>query len=250
MNETWAIAVALVGFVSLTHIFAPRILDSRLLNKTTSRQDAVASFAGGVGVAYVFVHMLPELADGELAFTQVDIPIFVPDLFVQSSLFFVALIGLVAFYFLDAKAESQPDGSQKLYRIHLGMVSVLSFIFAYTTYDRIEIGVDFAILFAIVMSLHFILTDRGMARAHPNHFRREDRWVLTLALALGLVVSFIAPPPNELWVAIPTAFLGGAVLMGIFREELPNVSVARLGWFTTAVALFSALLLWASYVTL
>ena len=162
----------------------------------------------------------------------------------------MALIGLVTFYFLDAKAESKPNGSQQLYRIHLGMNALLSLIFAYTNFDRIEIGADFAVLFALVMSLHFILIDRGMVRAHPKHFRREDRWVLSAALALGLLLSFIAPPPNELWVAIPMGFLGGAVLMGVFREELPSVKVARLGWFTFAVGLFSSLLIWASYTTL
>ncbi len=250
MSSTWALAIGLTAFVSLTHIFAPRILEHKLLNKTTSRQDAIASFSGGVAIAYVFVHMLPELADGERAFAQVGIPEAVPNLFVQSSLFFVALIGLVTFYFLDVKAESKPNGSKRLYRIHLGMVAVLSLIFSYTNFDRIEIGADFAVLFAIVMSLHFILTDRSLARAHPHHFRRKDRWVLSASLAVGLLVSFFVPPPNELWVAIPTAFLGGAVIMGVFREELPNVNVARLGWFAFAIALFSGLLIWVSYTTI
>lgn len=247
--SVWALAIALTIFLALTHIFAPSILDSRLLNKTPLRQDAVASFSGGVAVAYVFVHMLPELADGELAFADVTIPDAIPDLFIQSALFLVALIGLVVFYAFDAKAAESKDGSKSLYRANLIMIGVLSLIFSYTNPDRIELGADFAILFAIVMSLHFVLSDRGLARAHPNHFRRKDRWVLTAFLFAGLALSYFVPPPNELFVAIPTAFLGGAVLMAVFREELPNVSVARLGWFTSGVALFSALLLWASYIS-
>jgi hypothetical protein len=247
--SVWALAIVLTAFLALTHVFAPSILDSQLLNKTPQRQDAVASFSGGVAVAYVFVHMLPELADGELAFADVTIPDAIPDLFVQSALFLVALVGLVIFYAFDAKAAESKDGSQTLYRANLIMVGVLSLIFSYTNHDRIELGADFAILFAIVMSLHFVLSDRGLARAHPKHFRRKDRWVLTAFLFAGLALSYFAPPPNELFVAIPTAFLGGAVLMAVFREELPSVSVARLGWFTSGVALFSALLLWASYVS-
>lgn len=248
-TSVWVLAIALTGFLALTHLFAPAILDSEFLTKNSRRQDAVASFAGGVAVAYVFVHMLPELADGELAFSQIDIPDAIPDLFIQSALFLVALVGLVVFYAFDAKAESSTAGSRKLYRANLIMVGVLSLIFSYTNPDRIRLGADFAILFAIVMSLHFVLSDRGLARAHPQHFRRKDRWVLTAFLFAGLVLSYIAPPPNELFVAIPTAFLGGAVLMTVFREELPSVNVARLGWFTAGVTLFSALLLWASYVS-
>jgi hypothetical protein len=38
--------------------------------------------------------------------------------------------------------------------------------------------------------------------------------------------------------------------MGVFREELPSVKVARLGWFALAVGVFSTLLIWASYTTL
>ena len=247
--SVWALAIVLTAFLALTHVFAPTILDSQLLNKTARRQDAVASFAGGVAVAYVFVHMLPELADGELAFANITIPGAIPDLFVQSALFLVALVGLVVFYAFDAKAAESKDGSKTLYRANLIMVGVLSLIFSYTNPDRIELGADFAILFAIVMSLHFVLSDRGLARTHPNHFRRKDRWVLTAFLFAGLALSYFAPPPNELFVAIPTAFLGGAVLMSVFREELPSVSVARLGWFTSGVALFSALLLWATYIS-
>lgn len=247
--SVWALAIALTVFLALTHVFAPSILDSRLLNKTPLRQDAVASFAGGVAVAYVFVHMLPELADGELAFANITIPDAIPDLFVQSALFLVALVGLVIFYAFDAKAAESKDGSKALYRANLIMIGVLSLIFSYTNPDRIELGADFAILFAIVMALHFVLSDRGLARAHPRHFRRKDRWVLTAFLFGGLALSYFLPPPNELFVAIPTAFLGGAVLMAVFREELPSVSVARLGWFTFGVGLFSALLLWASYIS-
>jgi hypothetical protein len=43
--------------------------------------------------------------------------------------------------------------------------------------------------------------------------------------------------------------LGGAILMTVFREELPNVNVTRLGWFTAGVTLFTGLLLWATYIT-
>lgn len=244
----WVLAVVLAAFLALTHLFAPAILGSRLLNATASRQDAVASFSGGVAVAYVFVHMLPELADGERAFTGVTIPDAVPDLFVQSSLFLVALIGVVIFYALDAKAEESTDSTRTLYITHLILIGILNLIFAYTNPTRIELGPDFAILFTIVMSLHFVLSDRALARAHPEHFRSTDRWVLTAFLFAGLVLSYFAPPPNELFVAIPTAFLGGAVLLTVFREELPSVSVARLGWFAAGAGIFSVLLLWASLV--
>ncbi len=245
----WVLAIGLTAFVALTHLFAPAILDSRFLNVSTRRQDAVASVAGGVAVAYVFVHMLPELADGELAFKDINISDAIPDLFIQSSLFLVALLGLVTFYALNAKADSDKNSSQIQYRTHLLLVGVLSFIFSYTNPDRIKLGADFAVLFAVVMSLHFVLSDRELARAYPQHFRREDRWILTAFLFAGLVISYVAPPPNELFVAIPTAFLGGAVLMTVFRDELPSLSVARLGWFTGAVAFFSALLLWATYIS-
>jgi hypothetical protein len=247
--EVWLLALGLTVFVALTHVFAPAILDSRLLNNPTTRQVSIASFSGGAAVAYVFVHLLPQLADGERAFANVSVADAVPDLFIQSSLFFVALIGLVVFYAFDAKAEELGNGSEILYRTHLITVGILSFIFSYTTPERIEIGPDFAILFAIVMSLHFILTDRGLARAHPEHFARSDRWVLTGFLFAGLILAYIAPPPNELFVAIPTAFLGGAILMTVFREELPSVNVTRLGWFAAGVALFTGLLLWATYIT-
>jgi len=131
------LAIVLTAFVSLTHIAAPRILDSKILNRTQSRQDAVASFAGGVAIAYVFVHLLPELADGEQAFTQVGVIEEVPDLFIQSSLFFVALIGLVTFSSWMPR-RNPTQRFKQLYRIHLGMVATLSFIFRTRTLTELK----------------------------------------------------------------------------------------------------------------
>jgi hypothetical protein len=73
--------------------------------------------------------------------------------------------------------------------------------------------------------------------------------VLTAFLFAGLILAYVAPPPNELFVAIPTAFLGGAILMTVFREELPSVNVTRLGWFSSGVVFYTGLLLWATYIT-
>ena len=49
----------------------------------------------------------------------------------------------------------------------------------------------------------------------------------------------------DLHLAIATAYLGGGLLMAVFREELPAVNRTRLGWFVAGAASMTSLLLLA-----
>ena len=55
----WLIALALTIALAAAHFFAFRV--STLPSKT---QDVLASVGGGAAIAYIFIHLMPELAVG------------------------------------------------------------------------------------------------------------------------------------------------------------------------------------------
>jgi hypothetical protein len=231
------IAVALAGL----HLAAPHIRKLPLVP-----EGVTGSFAGGLAVAYVFLHLLPEIAEGnEAVGERLEDVIEVTPLF-DLGIFVVALAGFTAFYGLDRlattrRAHGRPD-SAAAYWVHLGAFGFYNTLITYTMALRVETGYLFAILFAIAMGLHFVLTDRHLEEHYPRRFDSSGRVVLAGALLLGWLLSAVFAPTSTVVVAILTALLGGSVLLNVFREELPSDRGSSFPWFLAGMVLYSILL--------
>ena len=79
-----------------------------LASQSDLQQQRWASLGGGAGLAYVFVHLLPELASGgsELSETIEIIP-YAPINLVEALLFFVTLLGVLVVFSIDILAQHQ-----------------------------------------------------------------------------------------------------------------------------------------------
>jgi hypothetical protein len=53
-------------------------------------------------------------------------------------------------------------------------------------------------------------------------------------------------PVSDLTLAVATAFVGGGMLMSVFREELPDANGSRLGWFSFGLLSMTTLLPFAT----
>ncbi|PVZ06876.1 hypothetical protein [Actinomycetospora cinnamomea] len=231
------------------HLGAPRI---RTLPLVPER--ATGSFAGGLAVAYVFLHLLPEIAEGNEALGEALSDVVRPTPMVDLAIFLVALAGFTAFYGLERLAERHGDqagrgpraeavpGSSGVYWLHLGSFLVYNFLITYTMALRLRTGVAFAVLFTVAMGLHFVLTDRGLAEHYPVRFRRSGRVALAVALLVGWAVSALFAPSSALLVALLTALLGGSILLNVFKEELPSGRHSSFAWFLVGLVVYSALL--------
>jgi hypothetical protein len=243
-----SLAIALV--LAALHLAAPRI---RGLPFVPER--ATGSFAGGLAVAYVFLHLLPELAAGNEAIGEALSDVLQPTPLVDLGIFLVALAGFTAFYGLERLADRrtavaagpQPDGravepGAGIYRLHLASFMVYNALITYTMALRLRTGVLFAVLFTVAMGLHFVLTDRGLAERYPRQFSTRGRLLLAAALVLGWVLSAVLAPTSALLVALLTALLAGSILLNVFKEEIPSDRRSSFGWFVTGLVLYSALL--------
>jgi hypothetical protein len=233
------VAVFLAGL----HLAAPKIRKLPFVPET-----ATGSFAGGLAVAYVFLHLLPEIATGNEAIGEALSDVIEPTPLFDLAIFLVALIGFTIFYGLErissrhSETGSQTRRTGAAYWLHLGSFMVYNVLITYTMALRLETGLLFAILFAIAMGLHFVLTDRNLNEHYPRRFSRTGNILLAGSLLLGWALSALFAPTSTVLVAVLTALLGGSILFNVFKEEIPSGKASSFGWFLTGMAIYAALL--------
>lgn len=236
-------ALALAVVLAVLHLAAPRI---RGLPFVPER--ATGSFAGGLAVSYVFLHLLPEIAEGNEAVGELLSDVVRPTPLTDLGIFVVALAGFAAFYGLERLADrdvrrgGRAEPGAEVYRLHLGSFLVYNVLITYTMALRVRTGVLFALLFTLAMGLHFVLTDRGLATRYPRRFARSGRTALAAALLAGWALSALLAPTSTVLVAVLTALLGGSILLNVFKEELPSASRSSFGWFLAGLTLYAGLL--------
>jgi hypothetical protein len=248
------IAAALTVVLAGLHLAAPWI---RRLPMVPERY--TGSFAGGLAVAYVFLHLLPEIAAGNEAIGEALQDVIEPTPLLELAIFLVALAGFTLFYGLERLATAHgardalpaaapaPGGERTVetagvYALHLGAFMVYNALITYTMVLRVRTGVAFAVLFTVAIGLHFLLTDRSLTEHYPRRFRTHGRLQLAAALVLGWLLAAVAAPTSTVVVALLTAFIGGTTLLNVFKEEVPSNRSSSFGWFTTGLVLYAVLL--------
>ncbi|MGX5653791.1 hypothetical protein ACWKWC_03370 [Geodermatophilus nigrescens] len=252
-QSVWG-ALLIAVLLAALHRAAPRI---RKLPAVPER--ATGSFAGGLAVAYVFLHLLPEIAEGNEAIGEALSDVVQPTPLTDLGIFVVALAGFAAFYGLQRLADRRaprPVGGEEgtpgagggarepagVYWLHLGSFMVYNALITYTMALRLRTGLAFAVLFTVAMGLHFVLTDRSLEEHYPHRFPRSGRLLLAAALLVGWLVSAVLAPSSALAVALLTALLGGSILLNVFKEELPSTGRSSYPWFLVGLLLYGGLL--------
>ncbi len=245
--EALSAPASLVGGLILTLVLAAlHFLAPRLRRLPGVPEAATASFAGGISVAYVFLHLLPELAEGNREVAEALRRQVEASPLLDLAIFLIALLGFVVFYGLERLATRSAgpatDPPRGVFALHLGSFAVYNALITYTMPLRVRTGIVFALLFSLAMGLHFVLTDRGLERQYPRRFRASGGLVLGVALLGGWVLAAVLAPTNVLVVSLMTAFLAGSILLNVFKEEIPSERESRFGWFLVGVAGYAVLL--------
>ena len=239
-SHLW-VAFASTLFLMLFHYLSPWFA-----NHLPGDGRSFVSFAGGVAVAYVFLHMLPDLVEynkpiGEfLLNTQWLTP------FTELLIYIVALFGFLIYYGFDLLAERYRDEGHAdglVYGLHLAMFCLYNFLITYTMSLRALLSMPATFVFTFAMALHFVLTDRKFCRFYAARFKNFGRFLLMSALLVGWLCSVIFDPVNVLVSAFMLAFLAGSVLLNVFREELPAARLTHYSWFSFGILLITITLL-------
>ena len=201
------------------------------------------SAAGGVSVAYIFLHLFPELNKGQAHLKELETLEFL-----KHHIYLIALAGLIIFYGLEravitAKEENIKDEARAgIFWVHIGSFAVYNALIGYILYQREEGTLEEMLLYAVAMALHFIINDIGLLEHHNEAYRKYGRWVLVGSLLAGWATGLILPLPESV-IMMVLAFIGGGVILNVLKEELPEKRKSRYWAFILGAGAYSILLL-------
>ncbi len=236
ISGLFAIGLAIIHLYAGKLRFLDRIPRSRWL-----------SMASGVSVAYVFVHLLPELNERQEAIAQTGVLSFL-----EHHVYLMALSGLAIFYGLERavresrehnKASGEKDVADPgIFWLHIGSFALYNGLIGYLLLHREEPGIQSLFLFFIAMGLHFIVNDFGLRQDHKHTYHKIGRWILAAAIIVGWVIGY-GTEISEAAIAVLFAFLAGGVILNVLKEELPEERKSRFWAFALGTAVYTALLL-------
>lgn len=233
-------AIALV----IVHLFSGKL---RFLRATP--RSRWLSFGSGVSVAYVFVHILPELSQAQVTLqSSVNIEL----AFLEHHVYLVALLGLAVFYGLERFATQSRQHSQKIgkgdvtssgvFWIHIASFAVYNALIGYLLVHREESDLKSLFFFSFAIALHFVVNDNGLRENHKQIYDHIGRWLLAAAIIVGWVIG-ISTVIHQAAVAVLFAFLAGGIVLNVLKEELPQERESRFWAFAWGAIGYAIVLL-------
>jgi zinc transporter ZupT len=204
------------------------------------------SAAGGVAVAYVFLHVLPELAEGQRTVRE---HLAGASVLSGRHVYLIALVGLAAFYGLERLVRSARRGGagdaaipRGLFWLHLGSFALYNVILSYLLLHREDPTPAGLVLYFVAIGLHLMTTDFGLRQDAPAGYDRVARWVLSAAVLAGWLLG-VSIDVAEPAVAMLFAFLAGGIVLNVLKEELPEERESRFGAFALGAGGYALVLL-------
>lgn len=226
------------------------LLASRLRFLQTVPRNRWLSFGSGVSVAYVFVHILPDLSEAqETILESVDAELLG---FLEHHVYLVALLGLAVFYGLERaanlsrqqnrEASNEDITSPGFFWLHIASFAVYNALIGYLLVHREVPGLTSLLFFAMAMALHFVVNDYGLREHHKKMYDRSGRWILAAAVVAGWAIGS-GTKLSQAAIAVLFAFLAGSVVLNVLKEELPEERESQFWAFALGAGGYAALLL-------
>lgn len=236
---------ALAGLLALglaaVHLFASKL---RFLDVTP--RSRWLSMAGGAAVAYVFLHLFPELALAQESLEDRG------PFDTGHEIYLLSMAGLVAFYGLERAAkvsrhERRQAGDEDVpgpgvFWLHVVSFALYNAFVGYLLLHREDPTRRGLLLFSLAMALHFLVNDYGLRKDHRDQYDRVGRWILSAAVLLGWGIGTQAEI-GELPLALLFAFLAGGIVLNVLKEELPAERESRFSAFVLGAGGYAAILL-------
>ncbi len=207
------------------------------------------SAASGISVAYVFVHLLPDLAEEQETIREAVETGFS---FLEYHVYLVALVGLATFYGLDRAAKvsrrrRQNSGKEDsteagVFWLHVASFSAYNALIGYLLLHRETPGIQSLFFFAFALGLHFIVNDYGLRKNHKGLYDGVGRWILAVAILVGWIIGLFSEI-SEAALAVLFAFLAGGIILNVLKEEIPEERESSFGAFALGATFYAAILL-------
>ncbi len=243
MNVSALLTLGMAVLLAGAHLLAGKL---RFLKGIP--RNAWLSFAGGVSVAYVFVHILPELKESQEAIAEADTAAWLG--FLEHHAYLMALLGLTLFYGLERAALMDRPGGRRsnaatsagTFWLHVISFTLYNAVIGYLLVHREDQSLHSLLFFTLALGFHFVVNDFGLREHHQHRYDRLGRWVLSAAVLAGWGVGQ-GVGINEAALALLFSFLAGGIVLNVLKEELPEERHSRFWAFALGCIVYAALLL-------
>lgn len=205
------------------------------------------SLSSGISVAYVFIHILPDLSEAQQEFES-NIVIS----FLEHHVYIAALVGMVSFYGLERLAKdsrekniAEGDGDSTepgIFALHMVSFTLYNLLIGYLLLHREDSSIGSLLLYAIAIGTHLLVNDYGLRNNHKGAYQKVGRWVLAAAIITGWSIGtqlYI----GEAALAVVFALLAGSIILNVLKEELPEERQSRFWIFALGTSSYAAILL-------
>lgn len=219
----------------------------RLRSESRSRHWITAS--AGASVAYVWLHIIPELSEAQGTFTSITRDMRLP--MPEFRIYLAGLLGFVLFYGLEhmswsrvdlaGRASGQTGRENLIYKLRLGGFVAYGGLVSYLMVRDSERGPLSLLTYLIAMGLHFIVVNHSFGEEYGDKYDRGGRWLLAFAvLAGGFIGKFALLPEHTILTLL--GFVAGAVIENNTMMELAKGKGGRFWAFFAGAMGYSLLL--------
>lgn len=238
----WATGGVAIAF-ALIHLYGYRL---KFLDITP--RSSWLSLSSGISVAYVFIHVLPELNEAQYNLQSSTALLS----FLEHHVYVAALLGMVAFYGLERIAKesrekniAEGDGDVTdlgVFSLHMVSFTVYNLLIGYLLLHKQDSSITNLILYAIAIGTHLLVNDYGLRDNHKGAYKKVGRWILAAATITGWVIG-TQQPINEAALAVVFALLAGSIILNVLKEELPEERQSRFWIFALGAVSYAGVLL-------
>jgi hypothetical protein len=207
------------------------------------------SFAGGTSVAFVFVHLMPELQQAQSVVAEEVGEVLG---WIEHHVYVAALVGVLTYYGAEyaalqrtGRSSRAKEGSREaagFFWVHLALFAVLNGLLGYLLVREAGRGwLGLAVLW-LALALHLFANDFALREHHRADYHRWGRWILAAGVLTGWGVGTFAPL-HEAVFAVPLAFAAGGIVLNALKEELPSEREGRFLSFALGAAVYAGLVL-------
>jgi len=201
------------------------------------------SIAAGVSVAWVFIDLLPEIAEGQERFSTGSHRGLA--LFPEQTIFVAAMLGFVLFYGLEcmvsASAEEK-EPSLVFSSLRIAAFAGYSSLIAYLLIHNPWRSVPALLLYSLAMAFHFLLVCHSLFSDRNGTHLSPWQWTLALSVMVGWFAGILTSIPEQ-WLARITGFVCGGVIMNTLVVELPEGRGGLFWPFVLAALAYSLVLI-------
>jgi hypothetical protein len=221
----------------------------RLLWRTGYR--TLVSVAGGAAVAYVFIHLSPELHEAASTFRDATsylemriLALGVPLATMTGFLFFYGIEELV----IRSRGEEErrrrldAENAHPLFRIHIAAFSAYAWLVSYMLVRSPEHTAVRLALYAAAMAMHFLSVAHTLREEHGRRYDRVGSLVLAASCAAGWICGLAVGLP-EIAIDLLLGAIAGGVIANIVISELPREKEGQFVPFVVGAVVYAALLI-------